>query len=215
MPKDVRQATTQLTAATQAALQSRCSRMDVELPPGISLGVESAKTKADKANDGLYFDGEVAAKSLLRSDRELARLFVEMFSPLGKKSITVAFTSPDEAEAAQKIWGKDTRVMSLQNSAVGSKKKKAGAKVKGSSSKGFAAKLAAATAPSEKSAGGSGKAASSVPEGTEVLLVVAPKGEVAFNAVQTMSESVGMGCCIVLLNARLEGSSFVPKPGRL
>ena len=55
----------------------------------------------------------------------------------------------------------------------GSKKKKAGAKVKGSSSKGFAAKLAAATAPSEKSAGGSGKAASSVPEGTEVLLVLA------------------------------------------
>ena len=47
LPLTTKDTISQMTAATQAALQSRCSRMDIELPPGAKFGVE----KADKSNN--------------------------------------------------------------------------------------------------------------------------------------------------------------------
>ena len=79
LPTSVKVAISDMTGATQAALQSRCSRMDVELPPGVELGVE----KGSKATSGLFNEGgdaDAAIASVMRSDRELARLYVEMFS---------------------------------------------------------------------------------------------------------------------------------------
>ena len=57
----------------QVALQERTSRMRIELPPGFDFGVEGDREKK----------GALTAKRVQRSDRELARLFVEMFHGTG------------------------------------------------------------------------------------------------------------------------------------
>ena len=264
LPETTAETISQMTAATQAALQSRCSRMDVELPPGASLGVEAGAQKRGSAGlfgltmpsilssgGDLSSDSSAAEeglKSLQRGDRELARLYTEMFRPIGE-AVTVAFGSEAEAAAARKVWGKSTRVVSLTApsspsgdggkfkdfdaaaaaaksqgeawSGLGKKKgagkSKVGSRKGGKGKGGFAAKMKAATAPSKSSAadasaggggGGGAMMGGVVPADTEVLVVVAPKGEAELNAVEAISREAGMGCCVVLLNARLEAARY-------
>lgn len=232
-----------MTKATQAALQSRCSRMDVELPPGAALGVETpgkAEKKGGNSMFGLLGGGQpksgpAALLAVQRSDRELARLFVEMFRPIGD-AVTVVFSTGADAAAASNAWASDTRVLAFNDvlaaaggPAVGGaspapKAKNLGArkalKAKGGKG-GFAAKVAAATAPSVAAAlaassevalpaaagTSAGLRAGLLPPNTEVLLVVAPKGG-DLAAVEAICSAVGQGTCVVLLNARLETARF-------
>lgn len=135
-----------------------------------------------------------------------------MFPCSIRDAVTVAFSSTAEMEAALDKWGKGTRLMALDGgvgakSAAAKKKKKASAKRGGSGGGGFGAKLAAATAPAADAPKPTG-VAPKLPEGTEVLVVVAPKGEGNLKAVEAICRDVGMGTCVILLNARLEGALF-------
>ena len=78
-PKDVKEAVTRCRASVQEALGKRISRMDIEFPVGAKFGVENGEKKQSqkKSSAGV---AALPTKDLLdTSDRELARLFVEMF----------------------------------------------------------------------------------------------------------------------------------------
>eukprot|EP00931_Biecheleriopsis_adriatica_P076021 TRINITY_DN49776_c0_g1_i1.p1 TRINITY_DN49776_c0_g1~~TRINITY_DN49776_c0_g1_i1.p1 ORF type:complete len:379 (+),score=98.99 TRINITY_DN49776_c0_g1_i1:36-1172(+) len=99
VPKDVSALVEGLRMSTEASLNQRCSRLDVELPPAYRLGVEGDKKKSDLVE-------EKAAKELkeiARGDRELARIFVEMLQPIGA-GVVVAFRTKALAAAARKAW---------------------------------------------------------------------------------------------------------------
>ena len=44
LPRDVKETLSQLRQSMQAGLSSRCSRMDIELPYAVNLGIERSKT---------------------------------------------------------------------------------------------------------------------------------------------------------------------------
>lgn len=78
-PKDVKEAVTRCRASVQEALGKRISRMDIEFPVGANFGVEKGgkKQSQKKSSAGV---ATLPTKDLLdTSDRELARIFVEMF----------------------------------------------------------------------------------------------------------------------------------------
>jgi hypothetical protein len=186
LPRDVKDAVSSCRAAVQVALKNQISRMDIEFPVGTKFGVEKGDKKKAKNDGG-------PTKSILdQSDRELARLFVEMFQPVGGDNICVAFNDQGLADLANKQWdlGFQSRVLAMnRNKGV---KKEGKAKPKG-----FAAKMAAEVEDTEGS-GGPFK----LPEGTEVVLFVAP-GPKELVVIEKICADVGMGTLVVLLNARM------------
>jgi hypothetical protein len=186
LPRDVKDAVSRCREATQEALKNRLSRMDVEFPVGTKFGVEKSK-KVKSA-------GGVPSKPVLdQSDRELARLFVEMFQPVGGDNIAVAFTDQSLADATKKKWSDDSgassRILAM-NRRKGSNKKKI-------KPKGFAAKLAAEIDDSSDDSG-----PFELPDGTEVAIFVAP-GPKELVVIEKICETVGEGTLVILLNARL------------
>ncbi|CAE7735858.1 unnamed protein product [Symbiodinium sp. KB8] len=100
VPKDVAALVAGLKSSTENALNSRCSRLDVELPPSYQLGVED-KTRASARVTGDE-QKKVVLKEVARGDRELARVFVEMLSMV--KGLVVVFRTPQLEKAAKKRW---------------------------------------------------------------------------------------------------------------
>lgn len=193
LPRDVKDAVSRCQAATQEALKNRCSRMDIEFPVGTKFGVEKTpKTKTSK------MDGGPTRDQLDQSDRELARLFVEMFQPVGGENIVVAFTEQDLADQAKKKWkgdpGASSRVLAMNRRKGGS----GGKTKKANKPKGFAAKIAAEL--EDESAASLGPF--ELPKNTEVALFVAP-GPKELVIIEKICNEVGMGTLVVLLNARL------------
>lgn len=186
LPKDVKEAVSRCKAATQEALKSQISRMDIEFPVGTKFGVE----KYPKSKSA---EGAPTQTVLDQSDRELARLFVDMFQPVGGENIVVAFTEQNLADAAKKKWKGDatasSRVLAMNRRKSSAKKKKVKAK-------GFAAKLAAEVEDSPESG------PFDLPEGTQVALFVSP-GPKELPVIEKICTRVGMGTCVILLNARL------------
>lgn len=197
LPRGVKDAVTRCRAATQEALKNRLSRMDIEFPVGTKFGIEKApKVKAAK-------EGMPTKDQLDQSDRELARLFVEMFQPVGGENISVAFTEQSLAEIAKKKWKVDAGFMShilamnrRKNDGTGGSKKK-----KASKPRGFAAKMAAEidNPPSSSSAP---QGPFELPPNTEVAIFVAP-GPKELVVIDKICQEVGMGTLVILLNARL------------
>jgi hypothetical protein len=186
LPRDVKDAVSSCRAATQEALKNQISRMDIEFPVGTKFGVEKGDKKAAKNDGG-------PTKSLLdQSDRELARLFVEMFQPVGGDNICVAFKDQGLADLAKKQWdlGYQSRVLAMNRNKADKKQGKA-------KPKGFAAKMAAEVDGTEDSGG-----PFELPEGTEVALFVAP-GPKELVVIEKICAQVGMGVLVVLLNARM------------
>lgn len=186
LPKDVKDAVSKCRAATQDALKSQTSRMDIEFPVGTKFGVEKyPKVKSS--------DGAPTKNTLDTSDRELARLFVDMFQPVGGENIVVAFSDSNLAEAAKKKWKGDpsasSRIMAMNRRKVAKNKTK-------SKARGFAAKMAAEVEDSTDSG------PFQLPEGTQVALFVSP-GPKELVVIEKLCNEVGMGTCIILLNARL------------
>ncbi|CAM9179760.1 unnamed protein product, partial [Choristocarpus tenellus] len=93
MPRNVKETVNAMRSAVQEGLKDRQSRMDVDLPFAARLGVE-----VDESGNK-----SPSAKDIQKSDRELARLFVEMFDVLGDH-LVVVFSSDAEAKAAKKVW---------------------------------------------------------------------------------------------------------------
>ena len=215
LPRDVKEAVSNCRQATQTALQNRMSRMDIEFPVGTDFGVEK-KTKPKggrrrrQAAEELEDDASPGAPTQLtldRSNRELARLFVDMFQPVGGDNIVVAFVDDDLADTAKKNWkneaGASCRILAMNRRPGGSKnsKKKKRKKVM-TSARGFAAKLAAEVDDDSNESAGSGRGPFQLPPNTEVALFVAP-GPKELIAIEKICETVGMGTLVVLLNARL------------
>jgi hypothetical protein len=186
LPRDVKDAVSRSREATQEALKNKLSRMDIEFPVGTKFGVEKTpKTKSQ--------DGAPTTDQLDQSDRELARLFVEMFQPVGGENIVCAFSEQSLADAAKKKWkgdaGATSRVMTINRKKNAKNKKK-------SKPQGFAAKLAAEVEDSPDTG------PFALPEGTQVALFVAP-GPKELVVIENICDEVGMGTLVVLLNARL------------
>ncbi|KAG7351966.1 DUF1995 domain containing protein [Nitzschia inconspicua] len=172
LPRDVKEAVSNCRQATQQALQNRLSRMDIEFPVGTKFGVEKTPTatKTKKSASDTLGDGGPTQAILDRSNRELARLFVEMFQPVGGENIVVAFVEEELADAAKQKWkgdaGASSRILAMNRSKA---KKKAAKKT--TKAKGFAAKLAAEVGDDneDKPSG-----PFQLPPKTEVALFVAP-----------------------------------------
>jgi Domain of unknown function (DUF1995) len=190
LPRDVKEAVSRCREATQAALKDRISRIDIEFPVGTKFGVEKGGTAPTKRVDG----DKPTREDLDKSDRELARIFVEMFQPVGGENLVVTFNVVETAEIAKKQWEGDptaaARILSMDRRESAAKKKKA--KVKG-----FAAKLAAEIDDDADESG-----PFQLPSNTEVALFVAP-GPRELVVIERICESVGMGTLVILLNARL------------
>jgi hypothetical protein len=189
LPRDVKEAVSRCREATQEALKGQLSRMDIEFPVGTKFGVEKYPKQKSATQDG------GPTKSVLdQSDRELARLFVDMFQPVGGENIVVAFTEQSMADAAKKKWKGDStassRIMAMNRRAGGKSKKKK------NKPKGFAAKLAAEVEDSTESG------PFELPDGTQVALFVSP-GPKELPVIEKVCNQVGMRTCVILLNARL------------
>ena len=190
-PRDVKDAVSKCRAAVQEALSRRLSRMDVEFPVGTKFGVEKTSGKKQRTAQG-----ETPSRALFEtSDRELARLFVEMFQPVGGENIAVVFTDESLADKARKSWKGDAGAAACLILSAGRRKSASKNKKK---PLGFAAKLAAEV--DDDSSG-----PFSLPDNIEVALFVAP-GPKELLVVEKTCAKVGMGTLVVLLNARL--SSF-------
>jgi hypothetical protein len=168
--------------------------MTIDFPVGTKFGVEKdeARNKSRKF-DGIRGDiGGPTRQDLERSDRELARLFVEMFQPVGGERLVVAFNEAGLANLARKKWTEDPtascQVLSLNRS--GRK-----GEVRKKKPVGFAAKLAAEVDDA-------GEGPFRLPEMTEVVIFVAP-GPRDLVRVEKVCNEVGMGTLVILVNARL------------
>jgi len=226
LPRDVKEAVSSCRSAVQEALQRRTSRMDVEFPVGTKFNVEKEqrnKKSGRRDKDRIATDDEESAllqrrRELDTSDRELARLFVDMFQPVGGERISVVFVDTVQADVAKQRWKNDPtakcRIMAMDrrrsgaapSGAGGAKKKK-----KKVSARGFAAKLAAEIGDSSGGtndgdgavlAANTGTGSFQLPDDTEVALFVAP-GPKELVKIEKICDAVGMGTLVVLLNARL------------
>ena len=192
LPKDVKEAVSKCRQATQNALQQKISRMDIEFPVGTKFGVEKGGNKKKSAM------ADAPTKSMLdQSDRELARLFVDMFQPVGGDNICVAFADTLLADQAKQKWKGDPTA-ACQILGI-NRKKKAAKKNAKTKAKGFAAKMAAEVGDLEEPNSGPFK----LPEKTEVAIFVAP-GPKELVAIEKICSEVGMGTLVILLNARLD-----------
>jgi hypothetical protein len=166
--------------------------MDIEMPVGTRFGVEkSPKTNSRKPGED---SAAPTMQQLQTSDRELARLFVEMFQPVGGDHISVVFNDQSLADLAKSKWKGDPtatcRILTTRRSMKGSKST--------SKPRGFAAKMKLEVGESDKASGGPFK----LPEGTEVALFVSP-GPKELVLVEKVCKEVGMGTLVILINARL------------
>ncbi|CAM9722742.1 unnamed protein product, partial [Pylaiella littoralis] len=98
VPRNIKDTVSSLRVAVQEGLKAQKSRMDVDLPFAARLGVETSDS--DDKGKKKYTDADVE-----RADRELARLFLEMFDVIGDQ-VVVAFPTDEEAKKATKAWNK-------------------------------------------------------------------------------------------------------------
>eukprot|EP00566_Odontella_aurita_P009850 CAMPEP_0113530622 /NCGR_PEP_ID=MMETSP0015_2-20120614/3047_1 /TAXON_ID=2838 /ORGANISM="Odontella" /LENGTH=430 /DNA_ID=CAMNT_0000429375 /DNA_START=155 /DNA_END=1447 /DNA_ORIENTATION=- /assembly_acc=CAM_ASM_000160 len=239
LPRDVKDAVSKCRQSVQEALAQRLSRMDVEFPVGTKFGVEKdskgggGKKKGGRLSGALGDDdsdgpvkGAPTRDQLDRSDRELARLFVDMFQPVGGENIAVCFNDEGLAENARKRWKDDSsaacRVLGIDRKGGGRKGGGGGAVAKGGMGGGMSKKKGGKGVRSRKKAGGfAAKMAAelegdgnsgpfALPEKCEVALFVAP-GPKELIAVERICDDAGMGTLVVLLNARLGNPSVHSK----
>lgn len=165
--------------------------MEIEFPVGTKFGVE--KQKQPKKSS------EPTPEVLETSDRELARLFVEMFQPVGSDHITVVFQDDRLADAAKKQWKSESGASQANIVSLNRRKKGSSEAGKKKKSLGFAAKLAAEV-EDEDSPISSGPF--QLPPNTEVALFVAP-GPKELIIVEQVCAKVGMATLVIILNGRL------------
>jgi len=100
VPKDVAAVVEGLKSSTEETLNQGISRLDIELPPAYKLGVEGDKRKSRLLSDKIESDDRA---EVFKSDRELARLFVEMLQPIAD-GLCIAFRTKKLASEAKRIW---------------------------------------------------------------------------------------------------------------
>jgi hypothetical protein len=91
-PTAIKDVVTKLTANVQKSLQSKLSRISIELPSNVEFGVEGMQVQTAKKVD-------TAAKS----NRQAAYLITQMFKMLSTTT-TVVFSTENEAKLAKDQW---------------------------------------------------------------------------------------------------------------
>jgi hypothetical protein len=124
----------------------------------------------------------------------LARIFIEMFQPVGGDNIVVCFNDAEIATAAKQQYSGDATAMAQ---IVSMDRRKSLKKLKKAPNMGFAAKLAAEVDNDMDESG-----PFRLPSNTEVAVFVAP-GPKELIIIERICESVGLGTLVILLNARL------------
>jgi hypothetical protein len=205
LPKDIKDAVTKCQQSVQKALSARISRMEIEMPVGANFGIEdnsNNNNKQSKKNKRDYDKDDTTGLTMTKldtSNRELARLFVEMFQPLGGSHICAIYNTEDLANEARLRWSNnlavECNIVALDRKGRRSRK---GSKPNKKVNKGFAAILA-----EELDDDASGPF--TLPKETEVAIFIAP-GPKELIAIERICNDVGMGTCIILLNARLSSS---------
>eukprot|EP00804_Cyclotella_cryptica_P004327 CCRYP_021164-RA/>CCRYP_021164-RA protein AED:0.24 eAED:0.24 QI:216/1/1/1/1/1/2/370/185 len=110
LPKDIKDAILKCRGALQKGLEDQRSRMDVEMPVCANFGVENKKASKNKLGNLSSFTGDDDPESSLTIDKldtsngELARLFVEMFQPLGSLHICTVFNDEYLSDQAHERW---------------------------------------------------------------------------------------------------------------
>ena len=176
------------------------------MPVGANFGLEDKASSKNKRGNLSSLtdrdeqrDGGLTMEKLDTSNRELARLFVEMFQPLGGQHICAIFNDEYLADQARQRWSND--ISAECNILAIDRKGKRGIlgarKGKQKKTKGFAAKLAEELEEDSMASG-----PFNLPKGTEVALFVSP-GQRELIAIERICKEVGMGTCVILLNARL------------
>ncbi|KAA8496489.1 hypothetical protein FVE85_0218 [Porphyridium purpureum] len=95
-PGSVGRTVKDMKEAIQAALSSRLSRVDIQLPPGTSFGLE-----ANASGAALYASESLSSEE--RSSRECARLVLEMFAGT-ELNTAVIFNDASATTAARAMW---------------------------------------------------------------------------------------------------------------
>ena len=216
LPRNLKEMVQQLKEAMQASLSGRQSRLAVEMPLGFEFGVEGQKAKRKGGAKLLTSD------DVVRSDRELSRLFVGMFEGTGLIPL-ILFSSEAEAAAAKRQWdapGLEARVQALMppGQAAAPVKVTSPAKAKAASSGGGGfgggggGGFGGGATSSKKGKKGSKKKAtegppplSKVPPSAEVVIAVAP-GEGQLRVLQDFCSESGMDKLVIVLNARLDAA---------
>lgn len=203
LPRDVKDAVSKCREAIQAGLTNRISRMYVEMPVGTKFGVESKQNKSNNKKPKSMSDsenGSISRDTFETSDREFARLILEMFLvPLGGNAISIIFMEDRLATLAKKQWSiPDCQITSL----ISNKKSKANNKTKNKKkNKGFAA-IMEAELNQDSSSSSSSSGPFRLPESCELAIFVAPSTPKQFLQIERICSDVGMGTLIILLNAR-------------
>jgi len=168
------------------------SRLMVGMPRGFDFGIEGEALNRNKA---------LTADEEMRSDRELARLFVEMFMGTGLR-LVVCFSTKKAANKAKRVWGSAACARVI---ALGGEKEKqpkeskvnARRRVSSDGGVGFGGSRVAAST----------KLVTKLPDDAEVLFVVNPD-QPQLAAVNTFCDTHGMDRLVVLLNMRANFASL-------
>eukprot|EP00520_Triparma_pacifica_P002359 CAMPEP_0118662172 /NCGR_PEP_ID=MMETSP0785-20121206/16677_1 /TAXON_ID=91992 /ORGANISM="Bolidomonas pacifica, Strain CCMP 1866" /LENGTH=117 /DNA_ID=CAMNT_0006555673 /DNA_START=97 /DNA_END=447 /DNA_ORIENTATION=+ len=93
LPKSVKESVSNCRKSVQQSLTEKNSRMIVEFPTGTDFQLESKSSSSSKLRslESPSPNAPPTTATIEKSNRELARVFVEMFQPLGSSSITVCF----------------------------------------------------------------------------------------------------------------------------
>lgn len=197
-PITIKSVVSKLTQSCQRALEDKCSRMEVELPPAVDWGVEMKKPTAatspiSSSSSSSSRPGSPAPGGLERtkkSNREAARLFVEMFSALQS---TTCVLFPTELEAAEVRSNPAWRTFKGACLSMEAGKDKAGyGKLR---SRRFSAE--------EQEAVLMGNDGVYIPDGVEVLIVAGPRAK-DYKHIKRACERLGDGVCIIVLNGRID-----------
>mmetsp|Transcript_9366 Transcript_9366/g.10885 ORF Transcript_9366/g.10885 Transcript_9366/m.10885 type:complete len:369 (-) Transcript_9366:54-1160(-) len=210
LPKDVKEAVSKCRQAVQKGLEKKLSRMDIEFPVGTKFGVEkksSAKKGSNKLASVLSDSEKNSSSELTRemldtSDRELARLFVEMFQPLGGDHISVVFHDDNLADTARSSWKGDLSAECKVSSLNRGKKVKSAIKGMGGAAKGRKSKKKGFAAKMNEEFDDESSGPFQLPSDCELALFVSPTVK-DLMTIKRICSDVGMGTLVVLLNARL------------
>jgi len=177
----------------------------VNLPNGADYNMESRNKKKSKLSYGDEPESPVSA--IHRSDRELARIFVEMFKVLGEEKLKVIFDSDALLNEALELWGGGGwSTVSFEEGKGGGKSGRKNRKGNSRKGKGFAQILKEEMEEEDDSS--SNSKADLVPIDTECCIIVSPSAK-HFNKVKQIAESVGPSCLVIVLNAR--DDAFITK----
>eukprot|EP00930_Biecheleria_cincta_P002422 TRINITY_DN103430_c0_g1_i1.p1 TRINITY_DN103430_c0_g1~~TRINITY_DN103430_c0_g1_i1.p1 ORF type:complete len:334 (+),score=61.75 TRINITY_DN103430_c0_g1_i1:64-1065(+) len=106
LPSTVERLLQGLKSSIEEAFQKDLTRMDVELPEGLHLGLEGTVDALEPLPAGTD-----VKERLAQTEREAANAFVQVFG--GRPELCVAFRTPALATAAMQIWGSDVQSLVL------------------------------------------------------------------------------------------------------